>query len=99
MAKGDVVSDLQDIAASGNLDYQPAAGVETMITEVFFEGASGNVRLYDGTLTASRILSSLNDRANVGPSKVIVTNSIYLRMNNGSTANNELGFCGIQTNE
>src|SRR3989304_3501640 len=42
-AGGDVVSDIQSIAGAANLDFQPAAGVEVMITEV----GSGN---FTGTL-------------------------------------------------
>ena len=99
MAKGDVVSDLQDIAAAGNLDYQPAAGVETLITEFSSETGVGNIKLFDGTTNNSSVVLSAIPFANTQEHtyKILVNNSIYLRMTNTASTNEQYGFCGIQT--
>lgn len=98
MAKGDVVSDLQDIANAANLDYQPAAGVEVMVQAFSAENNSAHIKLYNGTLNASTVINAVpygaaNDRV----SKILINNTRYLRMTNNSGVNNELGFTGVQT--
>lgn len=97
MAKGDAVQTLQDIANGANLDYQPSAGVEVLITEFTWESLSTTtVRLYDGSLGANQLMS-VGGRRQSGPTKMFINNTRYLRISNASGSNNELGFTGIQT--
>lgn len=97
MAKGDVVSSLSDISTGGNLDYQPASGVEVMITCVSAEsGTSLQVKLINGTLVASTIRTA-SFVSEALSQKVLVNNTNYFRISNGFEANSELGFTGIQT--
>lgn len=97
MAKGDVVSDLQDIAAAAHLDYQPAAGVETLITE-FTSESTGQVKLRDGSLLLSLFLSGMPNAVSSPKSfKLLVNNTRYLRLTNTGGAASNLGFTGVQT--
>ena len=107
MAKGDVVANKASIAAGAELDYQPAAGVEALITAIgsgAFAGSTPNkmpdvqVDLYNGSL-----VSTIYTSGSGGQSAVIfmrrpiaITNSVYLRITNmdGSTA--FLSYTGIQ---
>ena len=104
MARGDVVSDIQSIAAGGNLDFQPLVGVEVMITEVGSNEQAGTtpnrtafvtVQLWDGTL-ASNILISEQARWDK-PLKLFINNSIRLRIVNDSASTRNISYCGIQT--
>ena len=104
MARGDVVSDVQSIAAGANMDFQPGAGVEVMITEV---GSSEwnigypniDVSLYNGTLAS--IVRKNGLIANSGiygqPLKLLITNTRYLRITNTSASTRNLSYCGVQT--
>jgi len=112
MAVGDVVSQITSIAGGGNLDYQPAAGVEVMITHVgsnlTVEGLPAvAVLLYNGTqgseivhYVSSGATPSLftNVKQDVRPLKLFINNTNYLRITNldSDTAAN-ISFCGIQT--
>lgn len=105
MAVGDVVSDLQSLAAGANLDFQPASGVEVMITEIGSSEFAGTlpervpnvtVRLNDGTLTSDvRIIGSA--RLWSKPLKLFINNSIRLQINNVSASTRNISYCGIQT--
>jgi len=112
MAVGDVVSQITSIAGGGNLDYQPAAGVEVMVTHVgssiTVEGLPAvSVKLYNGTIgsnivdyTTSAASPALftNVKQDVRPLKLFINNTNYLRITNvdADTAAN-ISFCGIQT--
>ena len=104
MARADVVSDIQSIASGANLDFQPAAGVEVMITEV----GSGewnigypniSVQLYNGTLASIVRLNAQGvDAAIYGkPLKLFINNTRYLRINNVASTTKNLSYCGVQT--
>ena len=102
MAKGDVVSQLSAAVAPGtSLDYQPAAGVEVMITQV--AGSSGSnslsVRLFNGIDTSQIFLyhSGTSAYAAHTPWKILINNSIRLRLRNNDAAAQDIAFCGIQT--
>ena len=99
MAKGDGVNDLQDIANGASLDYQPALGVEALITEFAVENqTSVTVRLYNGSLGANSFVQAIiSARGSSAPWKILINNTNYLRISNGSGANNEIGFTGVQT--
>ena len=87
MARGDLVSGI--LTASGN--YQPAAGVEVVITFVSVTGASDVWDLYDGTNAAPILAASMASPAGI---RVPVTNTRYLRYTLGT---NKGGYGGIQT--
>jgi len=89
LAVGDIIVDLG--AASSALDFQPAAGVEVVITFVAREQTAAQIALFDGTLQAFAIISSDIVVVNM---KMGITNTNRLRIT--STAN-EVGFSGIQT--
>lgn len=97
MAKGDVVSDIQAIAGAGNLDFQPAAGVEVLIewlglevnpqiSAKFFNGTVQCVIVPDGTYTIG-----------IERKRIFLNNTNYLRINNGTTFAQAIGYSGIQT--
>lgn len=95
MAAGDVVSGAADIADGSELEYQPAAGVETFI--LFAGGhqeATVIVRLSNGAIYPQVIKSSENASAQL---RLPVNNSIYLRISNGAGAARTVGYSGIQT--
>ncbi len=103
MARGDVVNDIQDIAASGFLTFQPGAGVEVMITEIGSEEWSGSspdftpnveIQLYDGSLfTLHRTASEAWPQ----PLRLFINNTNYLRIKNRSASTRSLSYTGIQT--
>ena len=103
MARGDVVSDIQSVLAAANLDFQPAAGVEVMITDVGSSLAVGSipnrtpdvtVGLYDGSLSASHRRPGDPPWY---PMKIFINNSIRLRINNTNASTANISYCGIQT--
>ncbi len=105
MARGDVVNDIQDIAAAGFLTFQPAAGVEVMITEIGSEVWTGStpdftpnceVQMYDGSLT-TLIRTAGEGQAWTRQLKLFVNNTNYLRIKNVSVSTQALSFTGIQT--
>lgn len=104
MAVGDVVNDIQTIAATANLDFQPAAGVEIMITEVGSSAFAGTtpdqtpdivVRLWDGTLASAVRTSGEGRRWH--PMKLFINNTRRLRLTNQNAASQNLSYTGIQT--
>ena len=106
MARGDVVSDIQSIASGANLDFQPAAGVEVMITEIgssAFQGSAPDqapfvtVQLYNGTLASSLRAGTGSARLWSREMKIFLNNTRYLRLNNGDSSTRNLSYCGVQT--
>ena len=91
LAVGDIVS--QQSAVAGALFYQPAAGVEIIITAVFQGNASAHdMGLTDGAGNDSYVaLGGIQDQMNV---KIGITNSVFWHMS--STATLKAGFTGIQ---
>jgi len=105
LARGDVVSDIQSIAGAANLDFQPAAGVEVMITEVGSGNFTGtlpdkipnvSVALYNGTL-ASFLRDNGSTQLWTKEMRIFINNTRYLRITNGSGSNQSLSYCGVQT--
>ena len=104
MAKGDVVSNITDVAAAASLIYQPAAGVEVLITEVGSSGWTGptpdktpyvTVRLNNGTSIS--VLKLFNESTTWSKElKAFITNSVYLDLYNPHTGTASIGYCGIQ---
>lgn len=95
MAKGDSITDVQDIAAASNLDFQPGAGVEVVITEVPCEPI-GTVKLIDASQQDAIVAAyaSAEDRT---PIQLHINNTTYYRLTNGGGGNGDLGYSGIQT--
>jgi len=100
MAVGDVVSGISSIGAGSALTYQPSAGVEVIITGIGFDdyfAAAMKVQLYDGTNTTGLFQGANANRPENSQNKILLTNSIYLRIYNGDTSPHNLGYCGVQT--
>ena len=106
MARGDVVSDIQSVTTGANLDFQPAAGVEVMITEVGSSNFRGTepdkapwvtVNLYNGTLASTLRDSSQSATLWSREMKIFINNTRYLRIANTDSATRNLAYCGVQT--
>jgi hypothetical protein len=87
MAVGDVVNDVG--ADNVILDFQPAAGIEAVITSFGSDGGTVPISLYDGT---NRSLCEAAPMLNI---KMFVNNSNYMRIPNAG-AGKFNNFTGIQ---
>lgn len=99
MAVGDTVSDIQDVPLSNQVAFQPAAGVEVLITQLAAEGKVENssFELYDGTLAAI-FYTGLSVPSNGAPQKLFINNTNYLLLKNTNAgAAAMMGYTGIQT--
>jgi len=76
------------------LDFQPAAGVEVVVTSVNTGGSGSGVQLYNGT-TAGIDTSLRADSADLGSLKFFVNNTNYLRVG-ANGAGNFTAFTGVQ---
>ena len=95
MAVGDVVSNIVSVAASGTLDIQPAAGVEWIIHNIYYE-YDVDIALTDGTNILT--FDSVTGNGVYAKFSFHVTNTIFLRITNKDTANARLvGYDGIQS--
>lgn len=88
MAVGDVVNGIGALGAG--LDFQPAAGVECLISYVSDEGAP--FQLFNG-VNGSRQTGYINAGIIGNPLKLFITNSIYLRI--VALAGVRAGYSGI----
>lgn len=90
MAVGDVVNGISAVATL--IDFQPAAGVEVMITEAGSTTGGGTARpaMYDGTLISYLEVSVVTFRG-----KMFINNTRYLRVNPG-IAGESGHYSGIQ---
>jgi len=99
MAVGDVISGISLVTAGGNLDFQPAAGVEVMIVNIAGDayGTYAHMaKLYDGTNEADTM--AVSEAAAAGGGKILITNSRYLRITNADgTSSRVLAYTGVQT--
>ncbi len=100
---GDVVSDIQTVGAGAYLTYQPAVGVECLITAVGCSASDGTApqgyvkvetALYNGS---SRIF--IHQEGSVGQQgsrlQVFINNSVYLQVRNADTSTTRnVGYCG-----
>lgn len=93
MAVGDVVNGVT--ASVTTLDYQPASGVEAVITswgsveQITMQGG-----LFDGTNVSAQSDTSAANRYTGTPPKIFVNNTIYFRTKGGLSV---LSYTGIQT--
>jgi hypothetical protein len=90
MAVGDVIN--ITTAATGTTFFQPAAGVEVIITWVASDSV-GNLGLYDGTNAAYSIFSSVASGISNIQCKLGITNSFYLY---ATSSVSKGGYSGIQ---
>jgi len=94
MAVGDIICSLSAHAAL--LNFQPAAGVEVLITGIGGNGNSVVASLYDGANVADFTTSNVysNTGFNNMNIKLGITNTNYIQVAAGS---NKTFFTGIQT--
>jgi hypothetical protein len=95
MAVGDVINYISPSGAGTFVYYQPAAGVEIMVTATVGISA-GRYRLYNGSINAEQVFAGgtgTGDSISQSSTKIGITNTIYL----GITADSgSPGFTGIQ---
>ena len=94
MTKGDIVNQLSSVPDGSGVNFQPASGVEVIITS--FTGnnnASTDIRFWDGT-NGSIICLGNDDRSLIV--KIGLTNALYMRMVNSSGAAVYMAFTGVQ---
>jgi len=92
MAVGDVVNGFGAVAGA-TLNFQPAAGVEVMISSA---GANGNqIRLFNGAADSYNSVGVTGQDGTSGNLKIFITNTNYLQVvPTGIFAS----FTGIQIN-
>ncbi len=104
MSVGDIVNDLQNIAGFANLDFQPVAGTEFMITIVgssIYAGITPNqapdvgIRYYNGVIASDVALIDLSPLLHRGL-KLFIDNSIYLRISSFAVGASNISFGGVQ---
>lgn len=96
MAVGSVVSDLQAVNSGAYLDLQPASGVEWVIHNIYWEGASVDLVWYDGThsIDFQQTLVGPDSLNNI---QIHVTNTRWLRVKNNDGGTKNIGYDGVQT--
>jgi len=94
MAVGDVVQDLQSIAAAGFLAIQPGAGIEWVIHNIY-HASKVELYFYDGT--NSILVDSDTGNGRWSWEEFHVTNTKYLRVKNTDAAAQLVGFDGVIT--
>ena len=107
MARGDAVTGIGSVNAGQNVYYQPASGVEVMLTAITWDSVLGTVPnqyfdrlqagIYDGTNWSKFLQSPLvSDAFKI---RIIITNSIYLKIfaDTGGASSFKYGYDGIQT--
>jgi len=94
MAIGDVVADIQSIAASAYLDIQPSAGVETVIHNIYHEHDIELSR-YDG---ANSLAFDTDTGAGVYAKYAFHCNETdRIRVKNTNVSARLIGYDGVQT--
>lgn len=101
------ISSIQDVAGSGTLDIQPPATQEWCVTEISGETWVGVAPDGYPNITVSMIVgANLSDILEPLPSlrwnskmELLIDNTHYLRITEGSAANNEVGILGYLKRE
>lgn len=93
MVVGDVVSGLS--AVNTILTFQPAAGVEVVITSYSADTAGIQIEVFDGALGSFMGITGF-DNQNTVAMKIFVSNAIYIRIG-AAGAGFSTSFTGIQT--
>lgn len=94
MAVGDVVSDLQSIATGAYLTIQPAANIEWVIHNIYFD-ADVTIEFYNGT--NSLIFATKLSGGSLSYYDFHLNNTRYLRVKNTNAASKLIGYDGIVT--
>jgi hypothetical protein len=104
MAVGDAITQIASVAAGGSMTYQPAAGVEVMVTDLITGASKTSIQaaITDGTNDALfwDLIYDGTSLVNVQPSrqvKLFLTNTYYLKLTNNLATAAVVGFSGIQT--
>lgn len=98
MVVGDIITDLDTVAGLGNIIFQPAAGVEIIITGIGTNGpaADQNFMYIDAALLRTQMYNMDTSARNVNL-KGGITNTIHFQRVNNNVAAREMSFTGIQT--
>lgn len=103
MAVGDIISDTDNVPASSSIDFQPAVGVEILITGVAHDSSSTVTQmqfmLVDGIVNSAIFQMNVSTSAvSQTPSalKIGITNTLYLRRQNIDSAGRGMAYTGIQ---
>jgi len=108
MARGDAIVETRTLATGAEWGYQPAAGVEAMITEIMpgiEVGAGYFIRtyIYDTLEFGQHLYFPLDTIAARNEAmgqfrhlRLFVTNGCFFKMYN-SGVEQQVGFCGVQT--
>jgi len=101
MVVGDIINDVLDLVTMGITDFQPAAGVEIILTGLGHTAADAidqiSFGLYDGVNNAQWYNNGNVRVRDPLLFKFGINNTNYLRMFNGSSINEQLAYTGIQT--
>ena len=100
MAAGDIINDVVAVGPSSTNDFQPAAGVEIIITQIGISDSCSNnsrILMYDGTNESEMYVHSGSVMNTPVLMKMGITNSNYLRMkNNDGAATERFSYTGLQ---
>jgi len=97
---GDVINEIQDVLTTGFYTFQPAAGVEVVITTVASENADVLSFFYlsdAGILTVCLFAKGGAYNPGGALAKMGITNTFFLALHNTSAGTLQLGYSGIQT--
>ena len=103
MAKGDVVSGVGSVAGLSSLTFQPAVGVEVMITSAGVGRMDTghpecSVGLTDGANTGYFITyNTTAGDSNFGQLRIFLNNTNYLIITNPNASGTSYAYSGIQT--
>jgi hypothetical protein len=89
MARGDLITDIVTVEADSTKIFQPAVGVEIMITGIVLK-TGGLCCITDGTTTSDYMSESLSV-------KIGITNSNYLEFGNTASGTRAQFYSGVQT--
>lgn len=102
MAKGDVVSGISTTAAATNFTFQPAAGVECMIT---MAGSSNmltgtpeiRVGIHNGSAASYCVVQAGSAVGSTfGQLRIFINNTNYLAILNENAGSSSISYTGIQ---
>lgn len=99
MAAGDVVADVFSAPPSSTTYFQPAAGVEVMITQVcYYSGGTNDcfLVLSDGVGTDPFLAVNSTTYTNDQVWKILINNSVYIGFNKQVGGAINVGYTGIQ---
>lgn len=101
MTAGDVVNGMNSVVNTAYMSFQPAAGVEVMLTHFFSTNCNSTISspqlyvfMYDGTNQAQ--IARENSPILGVAAKIFINNTRYLRLQNQSGSDGYIGYCGVQ---